>query len=146
MFLLLDDSCGATTSRKLVDSGAHCILPFKEGIIMSLPDRHQICTMDLVNGLESLVGNGKEGNLDGKASKAELFQPTGICVEFDHVVYFADYQSSSIKIVSTLQNTAKLLRSFGKLMQAFSIHERRGKSYLKFYIDVPMYFKLYNTL
>ena len=95
-------------------------------MILSLPDEHQICTLDSVNNLTNLIGNGKEGNLDGKANEAELFQPTGLCVEFNNVVYFADYQSATIKIASTMKNTSTLLKSFGNLMKAFSIHERGG--------------------
>ena len=106
---------------------AHRILPFKEGIIMSLPSEHKFCVWNETDGLKDFIGCGKEGNLDGKALQCELYQPIGIYVEFDNVVYVADYKSSCIKITSTMIHTAKFLSAIGKLMRAFSIHEKRGK-------------------
>ena len=106
---------------------AHRILPFKEGIIMSLPSEHKVCVWNETDALKDFIGCGKEGNLDGRALQCELYQPIGIYVEFDNVVYVADYKSSCIKITSTMLHTAKFLSAIGKLMRAFSIHEKRGK-------------------
>ena len=106
---------------------AHHILPFKEGIIMSLLSEHKDCLWNETDGLKDFIGCGKEGNLDGKALQCELHQPIGICLEFDNVVYVADYKWSCIKITSTLMQTAKFLSAMGKLMRVFSIHEKRGK-------------------
>ena len=107
---------------------AHRILSFKKGIIMSLPSEHKVCVWNETDGLKDFIGCGKEGNLDGKALQCELYQPIGgICVEFGNVVYVADYKSSCIKITSTMMHTAKFLFAIGKLMRAFSIHEKGGK-------------------
>ena len=106
---------------------AHRILPFKEGIIMSLPSEHKVCVWNETDALKDFIGCGKEGNLDGRALQCELYQPIGIYVEFDNVVYVADYKSSCIKITSTMLHTAKFLSAIGKLMRAFSIYEKRDK-------------------
>ena len=101
---------------------AHRILSFKDRIIMSLPSEHQVYVWNETDGLKDFIDSGKEGNLDGKALQCELYQPIGIFVEFDNVVYVADYKSSCIKITSTMMHTVKLLSAIGKLMRAFSIH------------------------
>ena len=94
---------------------------------MSLPSQHKVCVWNETDGLKNFINCGKEGNLDGKALQCELYQPIGICVEFDKVVDVADYKSSCIKIASTMTHTAKFLSAIEKLMRAFSIHEKRDK-------------------
>ena len=106
---------------------AHCILPFNEGIIVSLLSERKVCVWNETDDLKDFIGCGKEGNLDGKALQCELYQPIGICVEFDNVVYMADYKSRCIKITSTMMQAAKSSSAIRKLMRAFSIHEKWGK-------------------
>ena len=65
------------------------------------------------------------GNADGIASSCQLYQPTGICVEFDNVAYFTDYRTASVKITSTLSHTGTFLEAIGKRMKAYSIHEKK---------------------
>ena len=65
---------------------AHRILPFKEGIVMSLSSEHNVCVWNETDGWKDFIGCGKEGNLDGKALQCELYQPIGIRIEFDNVV------------------------------------------------------------
>lgn len=93
---------------------------------MSLPDQHIVSTWNQHDGLGNFVGNGRKGNLDGRADHCKLYQPLGICTEFDNVAYIVDYRSSCVKIVSSMVNTAKFLGSIGKLMRAFSIHDKKG--------------------
>ena len=114
---------------------AHRILLFKEGIIMSLPSEHKVCVRNETDCLKDFIGRGKEGNLDRKALQSELYQPIGICVEFDNVVYVADYKLSCIKITSTTMHTAKFLSAIGKLMRTFSIHEKRGKIWFQQFLS-----------
>ena len=94
---------------------------------MSLPKEYKVCVWNETDGLKDFISCGKEGNLDGRALQRELYQSIGICVEFDNVVYVADCKPSCIKITSTMMNTAKFLSPIGKLMRAYSIHEKRGK-------------------
>ena len=97
---------------------------YKEGAIVTLPQQHEICTWK--NGcLNNFIGSGTEGNSDGIASSCQLYKPTGVCVEFDNVVYFTDYLTASVKITSTLSHTGIFLEAIGKLMKAYSIHEKR---------------------
>ena len=106
---------------------AHCILPFNEGIIVSLLSERKVCVWNETDDLKDFIGCRKEDNLDGKALQCELYQPIGICVEFDNVVYMADYKSRCIKITLTMMQAAKSSSAIRKLMRAFSIHEKWGK-------------------
>ncbi len=60
--------------------------------------------------------------------QCQFKQPIGICVEFDTVVYACDAQSNSVKLITPLNETAKLLDAIGKLYDAFSVH-KKGQSY-----------------
>ena len=100
---------------------------------MSVPEKHQLCLWNSCKGVSTFIGNGKEGNVDGKSADCELFQPTGICVEFDHVVYFCDSRTSTIKVASTMKETARFLQSINYLMNAFSIHEKKGALFYNYY-------------
>ena len=65
--------------------------------MFSVPEEHCIYYW---NGLEttSFIGSGDEGNNDGCAKKCKLFQPTGLAIEFDNVIYVVDSQSYCVKI------------------------------------------------
>ena len=65
---------------------------------MSLPSQRKVC---IWNENDGLIGCGKEGNLDRKASHFELYQAISRCVVLDKVAYVADYRSSCMKIAST---------------------------------------------
>ena len=75
---------------------AHKILPYKEGIILSLPGQHKLAVWNQFDGLMDFIGSGKEGDLDSRAIHCELYQPLGFCTEFDNVVYFVNYRSSCV--------------------------------------------------
>ena len=47
--------------------------------------------------------------------RAEFYQPAGLCVEFDHVVYVWDARTSCIKVFTTLTETATYLDAVGKI-------------------------------
>ena len=57
-------------------------------------------------------------------SATEFYQPVGLCVEFGHVVYICDAQTSCIKIITTLQRTVDFLTAIGNIYAAFSVHEK----------------------
>ena len=54
-----------------------------------MPSEHKVCVWNETDGLRDFIGCGIEGNLDRKALQCELYQPIGICVEFDNLVYVA---------------------------------------------------------
>ena len=64
---------------------------------------------------------------DGLAKHAEFYQPAGLCVEFDHVVYVCDARTSCIKVFTTLTETATFLDAVGKIYKAFSIHDKHAQ-------------------
>ena len=64
------------------------------------------------------AGDGLPGNSDGIPLKCRFFQLTGICTEFGKVVYVCDTQTSCIKIMTTLSNTACFLKGVGALYSA----------------------------
>ena len=103
----------------------HTVAPHEGGIIVSDPENHRLLKWWRCEGkIEQFAGDGFAGNCDGIASKCRFFQPTGVCTEFNNVVYVCDAQTSCIKIFTTLNNTARFLRAVGALYSAFSIHEK----------------------
>ena len=82
--------------------------------------------MHMENGcLNNFIGSGTKGNSDGIASLCQLYQPTGIWLEFDNVVYFTNCRTASVKITSTLSHTGTFFEAIGKLMKAYSVHEKK---------------------
>ena len=83
------------------------IASYKAGILYADPKSHRILLW-WKNSTEVKVfaGGGSEGNKDGMATRTEFYQPTGLCVEFDHVVYVCDAQTNCIKILTSLKQTA----------------------------------------
>ena len=67
---------------------------------------------------------------DGLAKHAEFYQPAGLCVEFDHVVYVCNAQASCIKVFTALIQTATFLDAAAKICKAFSIHEKHVQYHL----------------
>ena len=61
---------------------------------MSFPSQYKVCIWNETDGLQDLTGCAKEGNLGGKASHCELYQPISC--------YVAVSRSSCIKIASTV--------------------------------------------
>lgn len=59
---------------------------------------HQIWTIDLsANSAAPSVGSGAEGTANGPLLEASLAQPSGLTLDPDGVLYFADSESSSIR-------------------------------------------------
>ena len=87
------------------------------------PDNHCISYIsnDSLN-INTLVGDGSEGNCDGVASKSRVYQPCGITVEHDNIIYFTDIRVSTVKMCTPLKLTSKFLENTGKVYEAFSIH------------------------
>ena len=102
------------------------IVSYKAGILYADPKGHRILFWKKSsNEVELFAGSGSEGNKDGMVSKTEFYQPAALCVEFDHVVYVCDAQTSCIKILTSLKQTAKFLNAMGNIYRAFSVHEKR---------------------
>ena len=74
--------------------------------------------------MTTFTGDCEGESRDGTAQFSRFYQISGICVEFDHVVYLSDYATGSIRMLTTLKNTASFLTAVGKLSTAFSIHEK----------------------
>ena len=77
-----------------------------------------------MEGLWDYVGSVLEGNCDGKAIKCECYQPKGLCVEIDNVVYVADYRTSCVKVFHQW-HTSEFLAAIGNLIREFSVHEKK---------------------
>ncbi len=60
---------------------------------------HQIWSVDLDRGLaEPLIGSAREGTLNGPFATSELAQPSGLALSDDGKLYFADSESSSVRV------------------------------------------------
>ena len=105
------------------------IAVYKDGIIFTDAEKHRIMSWSNASSLEVFAGDSdRPGNQDCPSVSCQFYQPTGVCVEFNHVVYICDSQSGCIKIFSTLVYTAQLLSAIGKLYAAFSVHEKHQLS------------------
>ena len=106
-------------------SASPAIASYKAGILYADPNTHRILLWQKNSDeVEVFAGSGSEGNKDGMASKTEFYQPVGLCVEFNHVVYVCDAQISCVKILTSLKQTAAFLNAMGNIYKAFSVHEK----------------------
>lgn len=67
-------------------------------LFIAMAGSHQIWSLDLESGsINSLVGSGREGTLDGPLEASELAQPSGLALDRFGRLFFADSESSSIR-------------------------------------------------
>ena len=67
-------------------------------LFIAMAGNHQLWMYDLENGLvQAVVGNGREGIVDGPPEDALLAQPSGIAADEDGVLFFADSETSAIR-------------------------------------------------
>ena len=83
--------------------------------------------IDAEGRVQIFAGTRVEGSQDGPVLECQFKQPVGICVEFDSVIYICDTQSNLLEIIRPLYETARFLKSVGKLYDAFSVH-KKGQS------------------
>lgn len=95
------------------------VAPLGERLAVSLAGSHQIWWLDLAAGSSGyLAGTGAEGTENGASFTASLAQPSGMSLDSDGVLYFADSESSSVRRyadeeVATLAGPTDGLFSFG---------------------------------
>ncbi len=78
-------------------------------LYIAMAGTHQLWQLRLDAGVvESLVGSGREGLLDGAFADAQLAQPSGLYYR-DGVLYFADSESSSIRAADIHAQTVTTL-------------------------------------
>jgi len=78
-------------------------------LYIAMAGRHQLWSLDLDTGeVGPLVGSLREGLLDGPFATAELAQPSGLQYE-NGLLYFADSESSSIRVADTLTGEVRTL-------------------------------------
>ena len=91
-------------------------------LFIAMAGSHQIWALDLTLGdLQPFVGNAREGTADGPLDRAELAQPSGLDLDDQGRLYFADSEASSIRWaetgppgdVGTLVGSGKSLFEFG---------------------------------
>ncbi len=81
-------------------------------LYIAMAGHHQIWVLDLTSGVAApLVGNAREGVLNGPFDQAELAQPSGLALDTAGRLYFADSESSSIRVadVAAPQGTTELV-------------------------------------
>ena len=65
---------------------------------IAMAGSHQLWTLNLdTNVVQASVGTGEESIVDGPPEEAALAQPSGITVDEDDVLYFADSETSSVR-------------------------------------------------
>ena len=124
--ILLLELTSSEGLKVIARNRTHCILFYKEGLVLFSPSQHKVYIWNETNVLQAVIGCDKEVNLDSKASHYKLHHPIGICIEFNNIV---DYRLSYIKLVSTMIHIATSFSAIRKLMQAFSIHVKKGEMF-----------------
>ena len=72
-------------------------------VYVAMAGSHQIWTFDpATRAAAPLVGTGGESTKNGPASESELAQPSGLVIGDDGRLYFADSESSSIRITNLM--------------------------------------------
>ena len=64
------------------------------------------------------------GRTPWKSKSLQFYQPTGLCMEFNHVVYACDAQRNCIKILTSLKQTATFFNAVETIYKAFSTHKK----------------------
>jgi DNA-binding beta-propeller fold protein YncE len=78
-------------------------------IYVAMAGSHQIWTLDLESGrAEPFAGNGAESTRNGPRLEAELAQPSGVARDAADNLYFADSESSAIRVVRGLDDDAEV--------------------------------------
>lgn len=78
-------------------------------LYIAMAGRHQLWSLDMGSGeVGPLVGSAREGLLDGPFAEAQLAQPSGLHF-VDGQLYFADSESSSIRVADTLTGEVRTL-------------------------------------
>ncbi len=78
-------------------------------LYIAMAGPHQLWALTLDDQvIFPLVGSGREGLLDGPFNAAELAQPSGLYYD-DGLLYFADSESSSIRVADVMNNEVRTL-------------------------------------
>ena len=96
---------------------------YKNGLLFTFKD-DQKAHLWKDERVEMFAGSDEKVSRDGTVTFARFHTPTGLCFEFDHVVYVADYRFGSIRQITTLKHTTLFLRALNKLIDAFTIHDK----------------------
>jgi sugar lactone lactonase YvrE len=90
---------------------------------------HQIWRLDFTDGiLEPLIGSGAEGTGNATFGEATLAQPSGLALAQDGRLYFADSESSSIRVADLVaKETALVVGGDGSLFD-FGDEDGRGNT------------------
>ena len=125
------EGCLVIPRGQYYNSPSPSVQSYQSGILYADPKSHIIRFWDRDRrDNEIFAGSTSEGNKDGLSKECQFHQPTGLCIEFDNVVYICDSHTSGIKVFTSLAKTAEFLDALWKIYKAFSIHEKRQK-YIK---------------
>jgi sugar lactone lactonase YvrE/thiol-disulfide isomerase/thioredoxin len=82
-----------------------------EGILyIANAGTHQIWALDLSTGVVGpRIGSAREGTTNGSFQDAELAQPSGLALDAENRLFFADSESSSIRVGDLETSTASLV-------------------------------------
>ena len=64
------------------------------------------------------------GRTPWKSKSLQFYQPTGLWMEYGHLVYICDAQTNCIKILTSLKQTATFFNAVETIYKAFSTHKK----------------------
>ncbi len=96
-------------------------------LYVAMAGSHQLWVVDLASGaLEPFAGSGREGTKDERLANAELAQPSGLALDGDGRLYFADSESSSVRWAETDPNAGKVATLVGSGASLFDFGDVDG--------------------
>jgi len=88
---------------------------------------HQIWMMDLArNSIGPLAGSGREGTADGPLMSAHLAQPSGLTLDGNGRLYFADSEASAIRMMETYSRRGRVATLAGSGKSLFDFGDADG--------------------
>ena len=103
----------------------HTVAPHGDEVVVSGAEKQCILKWSRCErNVQVFNGDGTPGNNDGLATKGRLFQTSGICSEFNNVVYVCATQTSCLMTFATLKKPAGFVKGIGEVFSAFSLHEK----------------------
>ncbi|MDR3202253.1 MAG: NHL domain-containing thioredoxin family protein [Bifidobacteriaceae bacterium] len=84
-------------------------------VVVAMAGIHMLWAFDPVTGrVGRLAGTGREGLMDGPADQAWLAQPSGLAVRADGEVWFADSETSALRVLDLGPDGAEVRTAVGR--------------------------------
>jgi sugar lactone lactonase YvrE len=104
---------GGAPGRQAALSSPWALSIVNDVLYIAMAGTHQLWALELSGMIaRPFAGNGREGILDGPASRAELAQPSGLTTD-GRLLYFADSETSAVRVADPASGKVYTLVGLG---------------------------------